>query len=206
MKNTENPIDLVYSAPPDDEKSRSSLDPDPDPPLIPPTIWCAKCQEHVTPLGKGLCPRCGRFLASNKLAQKYFTDVSARKRHLDKLAGEFKPSTVTMQAECDMLSRILAELEHVRCGTPEHARLVTSAQGLFASLENAKARKVEPPALSHLTNDELTAHALAVAEKALELQRGMPAPPLNTAPTSSPIVESKAQGVPLIYATPEACP
>ena len=134
--NAENPIEMIYSSPPDDEKSHPRLDAS----TTPSRVHCPKCQVDVVPKHRGLCPGCGRFLSSNKLAQRYFEDTSARKKHLDKLLSEFQPSTVEANFACEMLANNRAELEHARCGTPEHQRLIASSLELFAILKASKVR------------------------------------------------------------------
>ena len=151
-KNTETLIEMIYSDKPDEAKSRSSLAADHDAPSTPATIHCPKCQQDVIPKHRGLCANCGRFLASNKLAQRYFEDTSARKKYLDRLMKEYQPSTAQAITTTELLANILAALGPVRCGTPEHARLIASSVELFATLEPSRPRPVEASALEHLSN------------------------------------------------------
>ena len=181
--NAENPIEMIYSSPPDDEKSHPRLDAS----TTPSRVHCPKCQVDVVPKHRGLCPGCGRFLSSNKLAQRYFEDTSARKKHLDKLLSEFQPSTVEANFACEMLANNRAELEHARCGTPEHQRLITSSLELFAILKASKVPQ-QPAPLEHLSNAELADRALMLADRAVELMREAPPPSVDARPESSPIV------------------
>jgi hypothetical protein len=111
---------------------------------LPPT-WCPRCQAEVVPRGKGLCPRCGRTLKGSFLSRRHPINVLRRDALLAKLVNDYQPDTTMLHATCEHLATIPEQLEVLRPGSTEHARLVQLAQQLAEALEATRATRAAAP-------------------------------------------------------------
>jgi hypothetical protein len=103
-----------------------------------PETWCAHCKVDVQPRGKGLCPRCGRFLRQSFAARKHPVNLARRDELHNENIAEYKPQTLHLRRACRWLANITERLEHVKDGTPEHQRLVDMWTHLTATLEASR--------------------------------------------------------------------
>jgi hypothetical protein len=108
-----------------------------------PETWCQHCKSQVKPQGKGLCPRCGRFLKLSFVARKLPVNVLRRERILKKLVADYAPNTTLLHATCEHLAGVLEQLEVMKPGSPEHQRLVTLGQTLGDTLESSRRAAVQ---------------------------------------------------------------
>jgi len=108
-----------------------------EPGTLPPT-WCRSCQATVTPVGKGTCPRCARFLRLNFVSRKHAVNKLRRQQILEQLLADYHPTTTLGHSSCDMLAGILEQLESMKPGSPDHQRLVQLSQLLGTSLEESR--------------------------------------------------------------------
>jgi hypothetical protein len=99
--------------------------------------WCRSCHVDVLPVGKGECPRCHKALRLNFKARRHPVNVLRRDAHLEKLVARYQPHTPMVQSTCEMQAGILEQLDTLKPGSTEHARLVQLSQQLFNVLETS---------------------------------------------------------------------
>jgi len=157
---------------------RPVLDGEPD---TLPLTYCRKCQVEVMPQGKGRCPRCQTFLRLNFSARKHPVNLLRRDALLAELVSEFSPATIVERSACEHLAAAYERLDSMRPGSPEWSRLVTVAQTLSATLQEARlsheARTPIHPGTNNMPTPALTlAHTLlthlAAGKTLTEFERG----------------------------------
>jgi hypothetical protein len=119
-----------------------------------PETWCPNCQANVKPKGKGLCPRCSRFLKNSFAARKHPVNVLRRDALLAKLVAEYRPSTQRLLSACEQYAGVLEQLEVMKPGSQEHKRLVELSELLAAALEESRP-PASTPTNADLTHDQL---------------------------------------------------
>ena len=150
------------------EPSRASLLGLPD--QLPET-WCTTCKADVLPRGKGLCPRCGRFLRQHFVSRKHPVNALRREVILNKLIADYSPQTTLLHASCEHLASILEQLENLKPGGADHQRLVQLSQLLGAQLEESRtARPSLPTDYATLTDDAMIDKCTAMLRHLLALR------------------------------------
>jgi hypothetical protein len=135
-----------------------------------PPQWCPNCKVEVTPRGKGLCPRCSRFLRHSFVARKHPVNKLRCQQILEKLVADYQPRTTMLHATCVHLSGILEQLETMKPGTPEHQRLVQLSQLLAARLEESRPPRTETDDTGDLTVDQLVEKTTGMLRQLLEMR------------------------------------
>ena len=149
------------------EPSRASLLGIPD--SLPET-WCAHCKADVVPRGKGVCPRCARFLRQHFVSRKHPVNVLRRDQLLTKLIADYQPSTTLLHASCEHLAAILEQLENLKPGSPDHQRLVQLSQLLGAQLEESRTpRPSLPTDYATLTDNQMIEKCTGILQHLLHL-------------------------------------
>jgi hypothetical protein len=141
------------------------------PDTLPPT-WCPNCKAEVLPKGKGLCPRCSRVLKGSFLARKHPVNQLRRQQLLSKLCAEYQPQTTLLHASCEHLAGCLEQLEALKPGGAEHARLLEQSQKLGAALEASRSSspRTTDDDYAEMTEDELI-HRLETMLEAVRASR-----------------------------------
>ena len=103
-----------------------------------PLTWCALCKAEVKPYGKGICPRCHKFVKGSFAARKHPVNLLRRDVILGKLLADYQPTTTLLRSSCEMLASILEQLEVLKPGSTEHQRLVTLSKMLGETLEASR--------------------------------------------------------------------
>jgi hypothetical protein len=129
-----------------------------EPGTLPPT-WCRHCAAMVKPEGKGVCPRCGRFLRQNFLARKHPVNRLRRQQLHEQLIAEYTPHTMLQRWQCEMFAGVLEQVENTRPGSSEYKRLCELSQSLGVPLEEAREKYTRMRGFSKALGQEPTTPA-----------------------------------------------
>ena len=111
----------------------------PGPPLpantaAPGLVFCANCRAAVEPSGRGLCPRCGRFLPDNTIAMV----TGLRSKKLAKIVDQYRLDLIDQlfaerggRDALDVVSRIAIENYALVCAQHKTIEARLDADGLF---------------------------------------------------------------------------
>ena len=98
------------------------------------SVWCANCQTHVDPAGKGLCPVCGRFLPDNTIALV----TGLRSKKLAKVVDAYRVDLIEQlfaerggRDALDVVSRIAIENYALVCAQHKTIEARLDQDGLF---------------------------------------------------------------------------
>lgn len=131
------------------ERPIVGLQPQPDLPIT----FCKHCELDVRPINKGQCPRCGRLLRTNYAARKHPVNILRVDQLYQTIVQEYPPATAVEAAIVHrQLALIQEQLESVRCGSVEWARLVSVAQTLRTTLVG----RLEKRCISRTDSDTVT--------------------------------------------------
>jgi len=129
-----------------------------------PRQWCSKCATHVTPTKPtGQCPGCGRPLLGSSLARKRRVNKVRVKELLDKFILDYQPNTQRLRSMCEQFAAVTEQLETVKLGTLERARLAEESQRLGGVLEASRSSRASThDDTNDLTNDQLIEQTTAI--------------------------------------------
>jgi hypothetical protein len=96
--------------------------------------YCSTCDREVTPVGKGQCPICHRWVPFNSGSRKHPVNVARCEQIQQELNKEFPPANVVQRAARKQLAAALERLETTKPGTTEWQRLSTVVKELSDDL------------------------------------------------------------------------
>jgi hypothetical protein len=132
-----------------------------------PEVLCRHCKVMVRPTGKGLCPRCAKFVRLNFVARRHPINVARVDQLNAQLVAEYRPQTMVARTTCRHLAGTWERLEHNKPGSPEWQRLTAVSQAQSQSLRDMCAETRQGNAtldLSHRSFADLAELAASIAE------------------------------------------
>lgn len=133
-----------------------------------PEVLCRHCKVMVRPTGKGICPRCAKFVRLNFIARRHPVNVARVDQLNAMLLAEHRPTTLDGKTLCRHQAATWERLEHVKPGTPEWQRLTAVSQAQSQSLRDMCAEARQGTAtfdFDRLSLEELADRACFIAER-----------------------------------------
>ncbi len=174
-----------------------------------PVTWCKKCQADVRPVDKGVCPRCRTFLRLNFSARKHPVNKLRKEQLIDTFVGDYKPSSPFLRGLCEDLAGIREQLDHLKPGSTEWARLVERQQSIGAQLEASRPSSPAHEDVDAMSLDQLAAEAEKLAAQVREMSTPTPAPAtpaFDASPIPAPPLVEQTTEPPAPAPEPAAAP